>query len=157
MTAPQSASDTINCPRCNASNRADVRFSATAALSTLLAITAAPVAAQDTPTERAAAADVLAKMAMLQRTVDVAGWTTRLSAADAVRDRVAARAKALMDGELLAMADSITRHPEIGFQETKSVKILTDWLTAHDFDVTMGSGGFPTAFVARSRKATGGS
>ena len=26
MTAPQSAPDTINCPRCNASNRADVRF-----------------------------------------------------------------------------------------------------------------------------------
>ena len=122
----------------------------------LVGITALPLSAQDTPTEREAARDVLQKLAILQRTVDVAGWTARLSAPDAARDRVAARAKALMDGELLAMADSITRHPEIGFQETKSVKILTDWLSAHDFDVTMGSGGFPTAFVAHSRKATGG-
>ena len=116
----------------------------------------APLAAQDTPTERTAAADVLQKMATLARTVDVTGWTTRLAAPDAARDRVATRAKALMDSELLAMADSITRHPEIGFQETRSVTILTDWLRAHDFDVTMGSGGFPTAFVARSTKAAGG-
>jgi len=123
---------------------------------TVLGAIALPLAAQDTPTEREAARDVVAKMATLQRTVDVAGWTARISAPDAVRDRIAARAKALMDGELLAMADDITRHPEIGFEETRSVKILTDWLTAHDFDVTMGSGGFPTAFVARHRRTQGG-
>jgi len=126
------------------------------ALLTLLVSTSLPLASQDTPTEREAARDVIAKMGTLQRSVDVDGWTARLSAPDAVRDRIAARAKALMDGELLAMADDITRHPEIGFQETRSVKILTDWLTAHDFDVTMGSGGFPTAFVARHRKTQGG-
>lgn len=133
-----------------------MRFPSALAVLALFAIAASPVWAQDTPTERTAAAEVLQKMATLARTVDVAGWTTRLAAPDAARDRVAARAKALMDSELLTMADSITRHPEIGFQETKSVKILTDWLTAHDFNVTTGSGGFPTAFVARSRKATGG-
>ena len=126
------------------------------ALLTLLVSTSLPLASQDTPTEREAARDVIAKMGTLQRSVDVDGWTARLSAPDAVRDRIAARAKALMDGELLAMADDITRHPEIGFQETRSVKILTDWLTAHDFEVTMGSGGFPTAFVARHRKTQGG-
>ena len=123
---------------------------------TIALLVALPLAAQDTPTERQAGRDVIAKLSILQRTVDVSGWATRLSAPDAVRDRVAARAKALMDSELLAMADDITRHPEIGFRETRSVKILTDWLSAHDFDVTMGSGGLPTAFTARSRKATGG-
>ncbi len=122
----------------------------------LLLAAAAPLAAQDTPTERDAAKDVLARMVALERTVDVAGWTTRLAAPDAARDKVAARAKALMDSELLAMADDITKHPEIGFKETRSVKILTDWLTAHDFAVTIGAGGFPTAFVAKSTKATGG-
>ncbi len=125
-------------------------------ITALLAILALPLTAQDTPTEREAAREVIQKMGTLQRTVDVAGWTARLSAPDAARDRVAARAKALMDGELLAMADDITRHPEIGFKEERSVKILTDWLTAHDFDVTLGAGGFATAFTARSKKATGG-
>ncbi len=133
-----------------------MRLSRPLALAALVAVTALRVQAQDTPTERLAARDVLTKMATLQRTVDVTGWTARLSALDAARDRVAARAKSLMDSELLAMADDITRHPEIGFQETRSVKIVTDWLTAHDFDVTMGSGGFPTAFVARHRKTVGG-
>ncbi len=115
-----------------------------------------PLRAQDTPTEREAARDVLQKLATLQRTVGVTTWATRLAAPDAMRDRVAARAKALMDSELLAMADDITKHPEIGFEETRSVKILTDWLSAHNFDVTMGSGGFPTAFTARHRQTTGG-
>ena len=122
----------------------------------LVSAIALPVQAQDTPTERAAAGEVLRKLADLQRTVDVSGWTTRLAAPDAVRDRIAARAKALMDSELLAMGDDITNHPEIGFQETRSVKILTDWLTAHDFEVTTGAGGFPTAFVARHRRTRGG-
>lgn len=133
-----------------------MRLAHTLALAALVAATALPLTAQDTPTERDAARDVIQKLGALQRTVDVAGWTARLSATDAARDRVAARAKALMDGELLAMADDITRHPEIGFKEERSVKILTGWLTAHDFDVTMGSGGFATAFTAKSRKATGG-
>jgi amidohydrolase len=125
-------------------------------IATLCVIAILPLAAQDTPTERDAARDVIQKMGALQRTVDVTGWIARLSAPDAVRDRVAARAKALMDGELLAMADDITHHPEVGFKEDRSVKILTDWLTAHDFDVTMGSGGFTTAFTARNKKTTGG-
>ena len=133
-----------------------MRHSRSLACLALLFTAAVPLAAQDTPTERDAAKEVLARMAALERTVDVAGWTTKLAAPDAARDKVAARAKALMDSELLAMADDITKHPEIGFKESRSMKILTDWLTAHDFDVTIGAGGFPTAFVAKSRKATSG-
>src|SRR2546429_6047993 len=55
-------------------------------------------------------------------------------ARDPRRDAVLARAKELMDRELLAMADDITRHPETGYKEERSTKILTDYLQAHDFD-----------------------
>src|SRR5438876_344547 len=64
-------------------------------------------------------------------------------------DVAATRARALMDQELLAMADDITRHPEVGHKEERSVKILTDYLRAHDFDVETGVAGLKTAFVPR--------
>jgi amidohydrolase len=47
------------------------------------------------------------------------------------------------------MADDITRHPEIGFEEYKSIEKLTSYLKQHGFEVTMGAGGLKTAFVAR--------
>lgn len=114
------------------------------------------LAAQETPTERAAAPDVVKKLGALQQSLDVPALVARLTAANATRDAVAARAKELMDSELLAMADDITNHPEIGFKETRSVKILIDYLKSHDFDVTTGVAGLPTAFVARYRKGTPG-
>src|SRR3989442_4056368 len=61
-----------------------------------------------------------------------------------------------MDRELLAMADDITRHPEVGHKEERSVKILTDYLRAHDFDVEIGVAGLKTAFVGRYKKGTPG-
>lgn len=124
----------------------------------LLTLFALPAAlyAQDTPTEKAAASDVVKKMAALQQTLDVPKLVTRLAAPNAARDAVAARAKQLMESELLAMADDITRHPETGFKEERSTKILTDYLTAHGFDVESGVAGLKTAFVARYRKGTPG-
>ena len=112
--------------------------------------------AQETPTERTAASDVVQKMAVMQKTLDVPSLVTRLTGANPVRDAIAARAKELMDTELLKMADDITHHPEIGFKEERSVRILTDYLKAHDFDVTMGGAGLSTAFVAKYRKGTPG-
>ena len=114
------------------------------------------VRAQETPTERSAASDVVQKMAVMQKTLDVPSLVTRLLAANPVRDAIAARAKELMDTELLKMADDITHHPEIGFKEERSVRMLTDYLKAHDFDVTMGGAGLSTAFVAKYRKGTPG-
>jgi amidohydrolase len=105
--------------------------------------------AQETPTEREAAREVVRKMAALEKTVDASGWVERLTVSNPERDRVAARAKQLMDTELVAMGDDITRHPEIGFQEKRSVAILTDYLKKHGFEVTMGAAGLDTAFVAR--------
>src|SRR5439155_23996002 len=111
--------------------------------------------AQETPTERDAARSVVAKMDSLERSLNVTAMVARLAAPNSARDAVAARAKQLMDTELLALGDDITRHPEIGFEETRSVQLLTDYLRKHDFDVQMGSGGLKTAFVARYTKSSG--
>src|SRR5258708_1965928 len=116
---------------------------------------AAPLAAQETPTEREAARDVLKKMAALEQSLDVPGLVAKLTAANAARDAVAARAKELMDKDLLALGDSITKHPEHGFVELEPVKKLSAYLSAHAFDVTMGTPGLATAFVARYKKNNG--
>jgi len=116
----------------------------------------AVIAAQETPTERESARGVVHKLDSLERSLDLPGLVAKLTGANAARDQVAARAKELMDTELLAMGDDITRHPEIGFQEKRSVQILTDYLKKHDFTVQMGTPSLPTAFVARYMKSSGG-
>jgi len=60
-----------------------------------------------------------------------------------------------MDKELLAMADDIATHPEIGFEERRSIGKLTDYLRQHNFSIETGSGGLATAFVAKYRGASG--
>ncbi|HTK29540.1 MAG TPA: peptidase dimerization domain-containing protein [Vicinamibacterales bacterium] len=123
----------------------------------LALLAAAPaVRAQETPTERDAARDVIQKMAALEQSLDVNGWVKKLAGTpNPARDQVVARAKELMDKELLAMADDIATHPEIGFEETRSVQKLADYLKQHDFDVEMGVAGLKTAFVAKYRKNNG--
>ena len=116
---------------------------------------AAPLAAQETPTEREAARGVIAKMDALEQSLGVSAFVSRLTGPNAARDAVVARATHLMQTELLALGDDITRHPEIGFTEVNSVRKLTDYLKAHDFDVEMGVAGLPTAFVARYKKNAG--
>jgi amidohydrolase len=112
-------------------------------------VSAATAFCQETPTEREAARDVLRTMSELEKSIDAPTLVERLMANNPARDQVAARAKELMDQELLAVADDITRHPEIGFEEYKSVQKLTDYLKQHGFDVTMGVANLKTAFVAR--------
>ncbi len=121
-------------------------------------VLAAPTAArtQETPTERDAARDVVQKQMGLQRSLNIDAVVAKLTGANPARDAVAARAKELMDKELIALGDDITKHPEVGFVETRSVQVLTDYLKQHDFDVTMGVGELKTAFVARYNKSTPG-
>src|SRR5437899_6312112 len=115
-----------------------------------------PAVAQETPTERTAAADVIRRVNDLERSLALPQIVARLTGRDPRRDAVVARARELMERELLAMADDITRHPEVGHKEERSVKILTDYLKAHDFAVEMGVAGLATAFVARYRNGTPG-
>ena len=110
--------------------------------------------AQETPTEREAAREVLKKMSDLEKSLDVPAWVSRLSAPNPARDQVTARAKQLMDSELLAMSDDITRHPEIGFVEKRSTQLLIDYLKRHGFEVTANVANLPTAFVARYKGDT---
>ncbi len=121
----------------------------------VLILAAWPLLAQETPTEREAAYDVLHKMAALEKSLDIPATVTRLTAANPARDQVVARAKELMDKELLALADDITKNPEIGFVEKRSVQKLKAYLERHGFDVKMGAGGLETAFVARYKGNNG--
>jgi amidohydrolase len=124
------------------------------ALILALALPASAVA-QDTPTEKEAARDVLKKMSALEQSLDVPGTVARLTGANADRDQVVARAKELMDKDLLAMADDIATHPEIGFEEKRSIGKLIDYLRQHNFSVETGSGGLSTAFVAKFKGNNG--
>ena len=110
---------------------------------------------QDTPTEREAARDVLRKMSDLEKSLNVSGWVSRFSTPNPARDAVAARARQLMDTELLALSDDITRHPEIGFEEHRSIKLLIESLQRHNFEVTAGVANLKTAFVARYKGLRG--
>ncbi len=123
-----------------------------------LLVVATPVTllSQETPTEREAARGVVLKLDSLERSLNLPALVAKLMGPNAARDQVVARAKQLMDTELLAMGDDITRHPEIGFEEKRSVQLLTDYLKKHDFTVQMGTPGLPTAFVARYTKSSGG-
>ena len=121
----------------------------------LTCLAAAPLLAQETPTEREAARGVVRKLDSLQKSLDLTALVAKMTAPNAQRDQVVARAKELMATELLAMSDDITKHPEIGFEEKRSIQILTDYLKKHDFDVKIGTPGLPTAFVARYTKSNG--
>ena len=112
--------------------------------------------AQETPTEREAARDIVKQINALGPSLGVPAMVAKLTAADKGRDDVLARVKQLMQSELLPMSDWITHHPEIGFQETQAVAKLTAYLTAHDFEVTMPVAGLSTAFVAKYNHGTPG-
>jgi amidohydrolase len=122
----------------------------------LLFFVPAVARAQETDTEKAAARDVLRKMAALEQSLEVPGLVAKLTAPNPERDKVVARAKELMDKELLALADDIATHPEIGFEEKRSVSKLTDYLRQHDFSIETGTANLSTAFVAKYRRNNGG-
>jgi amidohydrolase len=112
--------------------------------------------AQETPTEREAARDVVKEINALGGSLGVPAMVVKLTSADKGRDDMLARVKQLIDTELLPMSDWITQHPEIGFQETQAVAKLTAYLEAHDFEVTMPVAGLATAFLAKYKHGTPG-
>lgn len=122
----------------------------------LALLLAGAAAAQETETEREAGRDVIKQIHALDQSLNIPEMVTRLTAPDKARDQVIARVQQLMNTELLPMSDWITRHPEIGFQETQAVEKLTAYLQAHDFEVSKGVAGLPTAFVAKYRRGTPG-
>src|ERR1700730_7972714 len=121
----------------------------------VLILTVGALLGQETPTERDSARDVLHKMSVLEKSLDIPATVARLTGANSAREQVVARAKELMDKELLALADDITKNPEIGFVEKRSVQKLKEYLEQHGFDVKVGAGGLETAFVARYKGNNG--
>jgi len=122
----------------------------------LSCVLAGIISAQETPTEREAAKGVLQKLDALEHSLDVPATVTKLTAPNPAREAVVARAKALMQSELFALGDDITKHPEIGFQERESIKKLIAWLDAHGFKTEQGVAGLETAFVSQWKGAAGG-
>lgn len=116
----------------------------------------APANAQDTPTERAVAGDIVRQIADMQQSLGVDALVARLTGPDAARDTVVARARQLMQTELLALSDDITSHPEVGFKEERSTRLLVDYLKKHGFTVEEGVAGLKTAFVARREGKSAG-
>ncbi|HEV8196286.1 MAG TPA: peptidase dimerization domain-containing protein [Gemmatimonadales bacterium] len=119
----------------------------------------APLAAQTTPTERAAAGAVLKSIDSLQTALAPMGLGGRLvSAKDPERDRLLARTGAIWDSDMQGLSDWIGRNPEVGWKEFRAVDTLVKVLRKNGFTVDTGSAGLPTAFVARwaSPAGTGG-
>ncbi len=108
--------------------------------------------AQETPTERQAAHDVIAKLNALEQSLNIPALVAQLTAPNAQRDKVVARAKQLMDSEMLALGDQITRDPEIGFKEDRAVRILTQRLRQYRFEPEIGIADLRTAFVAKYKR-----
>ena len=76
-----------------------------------------PLTAQETSTEREAAADVITKMNALEQSLDVPAWVTQPYRTErGARSGRRARKGAHGQGSA-ALGDDITRHPEIGFVE----------------------------------------
>jgi aminobenzoyl-glutamate utilization protein B len=57
--------------------------------------------------------------------------------------------------QVASLAQSLWNFAEVGYQETKSSKLMQDILAAEGFNVTAGVAGIPTAFVAEFKNGDG--
>jgi len=114
----------------------------------LLAAAPAVAPAQTTPTERAAARDVVAEIEALQERIEPTETAERMVAdAGPELDRILERVTELWSGPMVGLSDHIGRNPEVGFQEYETVDTLTAILRAHGYAVEEGVADLETAFV----------
>ncbi|MGF6907098.1 M20 family metallopeptidase [Fusobacterium sp. PH5-44] len=62
----------------------------------------------------------------------------------------------LVKNDMIKISDYIFDNPEIGLEEVKASKILTDYLEDHGFQIEKGIAGLDTAFRAAYENGTGG-
>jgi amidohydrolase len=106
-------------------------------------------AAQTTPTERAAAADVVRQIEALQEEIDPATLAAELVARGAsAKEALLARVESIWWDEMVALSDHIGENPEVGFEEYESVDTLSAVLGARGFEVERGVAALETAFEA---------
>ena len=111
---------------------------------------AADATAQTTPTERAAAAEILQEIDELQARINPTENARQMAArSDAHRDRILERVEQLWNAEMKALSDYIGLHPEVGWEEFESVDTLTAVLGFYGFTIETGQAGLETAFVGR--------
>ena len=110
---------------------------------------AAPALGQTTPTERAAAGDILRQIEALQDRLQPTLLAQRLARRqDERRDHLFRRVEELWLSGMQDLSDHIGRNPEVGFKEFATVDTLTRVLRANGFAVEAGQAGLETAFVA---------
>ena len=98
----------------------------------LVALSLAQLAlSQETPTERQAAKDVVARLNAFEKSLNIDQLVAKITAPNVDRDKVVKRARQLMDTEMIQLGDQITRDPEIGFKEDRAVKVLMERLTKY--------------------------
>lgn len=61
-----------------------------------------------------------------------------------------------LQDELISLNNYIHSNPELGNNEYKAVDMITKSLSMHDFDITKGTCGLPTAFIATYKNGIGG-
>jgi amidohydrolase len=109
--------------------------------------TALPAWAQTTPTERAAAAEILDQIDALQERIAPREAALELAGRqDAERDRILDRVEELWLDEMLALSDHIGENPEVGWNEFETVDTLVRVITGYGFDVEVGQADLETAF-----------
>lgn len=114
------------------------------------------VSAQTTPTEMAAAADVLTRIEALEKRIDPTALGVRMAGRrDAARDAVMQAAGRLWDARMQALSDHIGRNPEVGWQEHAAVDTLVKLLRSEGFEVEVGVADLETAFTATWRSPAG--
>jgi amidohydrolase len=93
---------------------------------------------------------VLEQIDQLQARLRPAELGTRLATRkDPDRDRLVARVAALWQEGMEGLSDHIGKHPEVGWQEFRSVDTLVKVLRSQGFTIDSGVAGLATAFVAR--------
>jgi len=108
-----------------------------------------PLLAQSTPTERAAARDILEEIDELQARLNPTAMAEDLAGrSDATRDGIVRRTTELWESEMQDLSDFIGHNPEIGWEEFLAVDTLTAVLRGRGWDVEVGVAGLETAFVA---------
>ncbi|MFQ5537960.1 MAG: peptidase dimerization domain-containing protein [Gemmatimonadota bacterium] len=105
--------------------------------------------AQTTPTERAAAADVVRSIDELEARLAPSKLAARLVGRDAdAKDAIMSEVERLWYEELQSVSDYIGEHPEPGFKEYETVDTLSKILESYGFEVEKGVAGLETAFEA---------
>jgi len=109
---------------------------------------APPISSQSTPTERAAARQIVQEIESLEERLQVTDAAQELAGRrDGDRDAIFNRIEQLWNTELQDLSDHIGHNPEVGFQEFKTVDTLSAVLESYGFSVEAGQAGLATAFV----------